>query len=451
MFKRWAAALSGALLGALALGASAPARAGLPVLCERGKDIGAADQDRVLRFAGAVKAELERSESDVAIVARAGLDLSRFGLLYSHAGIALRDNPAGPWAVRQLYYACDQSRPRLFDQGMAGFALGADTPGHNHISLLLPPPDAAAPLARTALDKRLGLALLAGQYSANAYAFGTRYQNCNQWVAELLAGAWGHPAAADNDADAPRARAQAWLRAQGYAAGPVRIPSHWLMFAGQFVPLVHLNDHPVDDVYALALRVSVPDAIEDFVHAQAPATRRVELCQDARHIVVHRGWGQAGRRLRAAAWGRGHRVRALAGRAGVDRQRLRNAERRFGHEETPDERMAAMHQGVELPGREQEAPGRVVAAVQHARFAQPQHRPYRDDRTEQVGHQHVRRFERRKARRDAQHAGQRIQACMECQEGLRRGEADGDQQVVPGAGAYEPKTRSRGDHGRAPL
>jgi hypothetical protein len=284
--------LAGAVLGALVLGFCGSAVAGLPVLCERGKDMGAADQDRVLRFAGAVKNELERSGSDVAIVARAGLDLSRFDLLYSHAGIALRDNPAGPWSVRQLYYNCDESRPRLFDQGMSGFALGSETPAQGHISLLFPADAAAASLARAALDKRLALDLLAGQYSANAYAFGTRYQNCNQWVAELIASAWGGFKA--DGTPRARDRAQAWLRAQGYAAGPVKVPSRWLMFAGQFVPLVHVDDHPVDDVYALALRVSVPDAIEDFVHTQAPATRRVELCHDARHIVVHRGWERLG-------------------------------------------------------------------------------------------------------------------------------------------------------------
>jgi hypothetical protein len=68
--------------------------AGIPTFCERGKEVGAADQDRVLRFAGAVKRELERSGQPVALISRAGLDLSRFGLLYSHAGIALKDNPA---------------------------------------------------------------------------------------------------------------------------------------------------------------------------------------------------------------------------------------------------------------------------------------------------------------------------------------------------------------------
>jgi hypothetical protein len=301
-------------------------------MCERGKEISAFEQDRVLRFAGAVKAELERSGASVALVARSGLDLSRFKLLYSHAGIALAGNPAGRWAVRQLYYACDESRPRLFDQGMAGFVLGADSPARGHVALLFLPDADAAPLQRAALDDRLALSLLAARYSANAYAFGTRYQNCNQWVAELMAGAWGGAGRASSDADiadgaagveaavsagadtatppasragaradagAPvrtdaRTRAQAWLRAQGYAAAPVQVPSHWLMFAGQFVPLVHLDDHPLDDIYALALHTSVPAALEAFVRAHAPGTRRVELCHDARHIVVHRGWEPLG-------------------------------------------------------------------------------------------------------------------------------------------------------------
>lgn len=279
-----------AALAALALCTGASAWAGIPTFCERTKEVSAADQDRVLRFAGVVKRELEASSSRVALVARAGTDLSRFGLLYSHAGVALRDNPASPWAVRQLYYACDEARPRLFDQGMAGFALGAETPASGHMSLVFLPDAEAASLERSALDKGLALSLLAGQYSANAYAFGTRYQNCNQWVAELFASAWGR---LDGQAD-PRTQAQAWLRAQGYTAGPVKVPGHAMMFAGQFVPLLHMNDHPVEDIYALALQVSVPESIEAFVHARTPGARRVELCHDTERIVVRRGWEPLG-------------------------------------------------------------------------------------------------------------------------------------------------------------
>jgi hypothetical protein len=282
-----------AALAGLMLCASAAASAGIPTFCERGKQVGAADQDRVLRFAGAVKQELERSGQPVALISRAGLDLSRFGLLYSHSGVALKEADSG-WSVRQLYYACEESRPRLFDQGVAGFALGADAPGQGHVSLVFLDDENGALLERAAEDKRLALALLAGQYSANAYAFGTRYQNCNQWVAEILASAWGRLDGTPERNKAPRERAQEWLREQGYAAGPVKVPSHWLMFAGQFVPLLHVGDHPVDDIYAMALRVSVPASIEDFVRRRVPQAHRVELCHDRRHIVVHRGWEALG-------------------------------------------------------------------------------------------------------------------------------------------------------------
>jgi hypothetical protein len=283
------------VLAALAFCTGGSAWAGIPAFCERGKEISAADQDRVLRFAGVVKKELERSGARAALVSRAGMDLSRFGLLYSHAAIALKDNPASPWAVRQLYYACDESRPRLFDQGIAGFALGAETPARGHMSLVFLPEEDGAQVERAALDKPLALSLLAGQYSANAYAFATRYQNCNQWVVELLAGAWGHL----DGSGAPREQAQAWLRAQGYTAGPVKVPSHAMMFAGQFVPLIHVNDHPVEDIHALRLQVSVPESIEAFVHQRVPGARRVEMCHDKERIVVRRGWEPLGAECRS--------------------------------------------------------------------------------------------------------------------------------------------------------
>ena len=285
-----------AAVGLAGLCASSTAGAGIPAFCARPLELSATDQDRVLRFADAVKRELDRSGAGVALVSRAGLDLGRFGLLYSHMGIALKDQPGGQWTVRQLYYACDESRPRLFDQGAAGFALASETPARGHMSLVFLPEGDSALLARAALDKPLALALLSSQYSANAYAFGTRYQNCNQWVAELLASAWGGLGLAGGvDQDNARNQAQAWLRAQGYQAGPLKIPSHWMMFAGQFVPLVHVNDHPLDDIHALALQVSTPAAIERFVRRRAPQAQRVELCHDTERIVVRRGWEPIGK------------------------------------------------------------------------------------------------------------------------------------------------------------
>jgi hypothetical protein len=120
-----------ALLLALALCAgagAAHAASASPPLCDRAAPMTAAQQDRLLRFAAIVKRELDASGADVALIARTGLDLQRFGVRYSHAGVSLKASGNAPWSVRQLYYACDERRPRLYDQGMAGFLSSTDDP-----------------------------------------------------------------------------------------------------------------------------------------------------------------------------------------------------------------------------------------------------------------------------------------------------------------------------------
>ena len=237
----------------------------------------------MLSFAAIAKRELESSGHRVAIVARSGLNLARFGIRYSHAGISLAANPNGPWSVRQLYYACDEGQPRLYDQGLPGFLFGTDDPSLGYLSIVLLPASAAAPLEQSALDTPRALALLGDGYSANAHAFSTRYQNCNQWLAELLAGAWGA-------GDGGRESAQRWLAAQGYAPQPVEVNSRALMFAAGFVPWLRTDDHPSDDLQAMRFRTSLPASIETFVRAQVPGAERIELCHDSQRVVIRRGW-----------------------------------------------------------------------------------------------------------------------------------------------------------------
>jgi hypothetical protein len=281
---RW---LARGLLAALVVFASAGhATAASLRFCDRASALSAQQQDRLLQFAAVVKAELDASGQALALVARSGLDLSRFGIRYSHAGLSLKASGNSPWSVRQLYYACDEGRPRLYDQGLAGFLFGTDDPALGYVSIVLLPPGEAAALERTALDKARALRLLAATYSANAHPFSLRYQNCNQWVMELLATAWGGL----DDGEALRERAQAWLAERGYAPAPVEVGSHALMFAAGFVPWLHLDDHPEADLFALRIRTSLPASIEAFVHEWAPGAERIELCHDERQVVVRRGW-----------------------------------------------------------------------------------------------------------------------------------------------------------------
>ena len=258
-------------------------------LCAQSPELGAAQHDRRLRLVARLRQVLQDSGAPVALVSRSGVDLTRFALRFSHAGIALRDSPNTPWSVRQLYYACDEGRPRLFDQGLAGFLLAADDAPSGHVSVLLLPHAPSQALAAAALDRRRALQLLAGRYSANAHAFSTRYQNCNQWVAELLAAAWG------GLGDAPdRAQAQAWLQTQGYAPHRFEVGSRWLVWLARLLPLLHDDDHPAEDRDASVYRVSMPVSLEAFVRRTVPGARRVELCHDERHIVVRQGWDPLG-------------------------------------------------------------------------------------------------------------------------------------------------------------
>ena len=287
------------LPGLLTAAAWATQAASLP-LCDRPSTLTATQQDRLLRFAAVARGQLDNSGQRVALVARSGLDLSRFAVRYSHAGISLLDSGNTPWSVRQLYYACDAQQPRLFDQGLAGFVMGTDDPSIGFLSILLLPAEAAEAVEQTALNKPHALRLLAARYSANAYPYSLRYQNCNQWVMELLASAWGGLVSSDDTRDdtrdetrdetRARARAQAWLAAAGYAPAPVQVGSHWLMAAAGFIPWVHLDDHPDADRFALQLRTSLPDAMAQFVRQRLPGTQHIELCHNAQQVVVRQGW-----------------------------------------------------------------------------------------------------------------------------------------------------------------
>lgn len=269
-----AALLLAATLGVSHAGSVAPRG------CDRPLQVDAAQQDRLLRFAAVVREALAASDTPAALIARSGTDLSRFGLRYSHAAVALAEGLDMPWAVRQLYYDCGEQQPRLFDQGLAGFVVGSDNPQVGYVRLLLLPPEAAAPLAAATRDKPLALDLLNARYSANAYPFSTTYQNCNQWVAELLAAAWGGLRG--------REGAQAWLRSQGYAPEPVRA-SPWLMLAGRFVPWLHFHDHPDELLNAGQVQTSLPDSLDSFALQRWPAARRIELCHGPQGILQREG------------------------------------------------------------------------------------------------------------------------------------------------------------------
>jgi hypothetical protein len=285
----WRAAGAAALAATLTV-VPAVARADSTRFCDEPAPLTAVQHDRLLRFAGTIRAALEDSGQSVALVSRSGLALGRFGQRYSHAGLSLRDSEQTPWAVRQLYFACDERRPRLFDQGLAAFVQGMDRPELGFVSVVLMPRERAAELEAIALNNRAALALLAADYSANSYAFSPRYQNCNQWVAELMATAWSGADWSALEPAAWRLGAQDWMRTAGYTPAVFNVGSRLLMWLSTFSPWLHSDDHPPQDIGQAIYRVSMPSSVEAFVRKLAPAAQRLEFCHTDQHIVVRRGW-----------------------------------------------------------------------------------------------------------------------------------------------------------------
>ena len=283
LLARSVAGVAGVVL--LALGPWAACYAGQFNYCDPPSELDARQQDTVLRFAAVVKSTLDSSSTRVALIARSGIDLSRFDMRYSHAGISLRAHPNGPWSVRQLYFDCDERRPRIFDQGIAGFLVGSGDPSIVYLSVVLLP-DSANDLERITLDNRRALGLLGASYSANAYAFAQRYQNCNQWVAEMLAVAWGQL----SDSAQLRVQAQSWLADAGYQPARFEVGNPVLMWLGGVLPWLHRDDHPQDDLSQWRFRVSMPESIESFARARAAGARRIEFCHADRRIVIREGW-----------------------------------------------------------------------------------------------------------------------------------------------------------------
>ena len=280
-------------------------------LCDRPRVHDAGRQDRLLRFAALVRETLDSSGRGVAIVSRTGVDLERIGVRFSHSGVTIRSGDGVRWTVRQLYYACDEGRPRLYDQGITGFLFNTDDATSGHVSIVFPASEDAARLQEVALDRPRALRLLAARYSANAYPFSVLYQNCNQWVAELLATAWGELP----DGPDLRQRAQTWLTANGYSPPTLELGSHWLKAAAALSPMVHLDDHPESVRNGLRLQVSLPESIEGFVRSQPGDVRRVELCFSEDRVVIREGWRQI---AKGCVADEGDQVHSLAPLARVD-------------------------------------------------------------------------------------------------------------------------------------
>ncbi|CAM4028763.1 DUF2145 domain-containing protein [Paracidovorax anthurii] len=193
------------------------------------------------RTARALDAEHQRSGARVVLLARAGQDLSKYGLRYSHLGWAYR-TPEGPWRVAHKLNECGTAVAAVYRQGLGEFFL--DDLWRYEAVWLVPTPEVQARLAEVLADRARTTALHQSPYSMVSYAWGTRYQQSNQWALETLAAAM-EPATIRT-----RSQAQAWLRFKGYEPTVLRIGPLTRLGGRVTAANVAFDDHPGRERFA---------------------------------------------------------------------------------------------------------------------------------------------------------------------------------------------------------
>ena len=190
------------------------------------------------RTAQALDAEFARSGARVVVLGRAGQDLGKYQLRYSHLGWAYK-TPEGPWRVAHKLNECGTAQGQLYRQGLGVFFL--DDLWRHEAAWVVPAAELQAALHAELSAGERPLRVHQPAYSMVSYAWGTRYQQSNQWALEALAAMLEPGVTATANAREP---AQAWLRFKGYQ--PTRLTVRPLQRLGARVGTAHIafDDHP---------------------------------------------------------------------------------------------------------------------------------------------------------------------------------------------------------------
>ena len=213
---------------------------------------------RALGLAERTQQSLDASGAQVVLIARAGQDLRKYGLQWSHLAFAYREDapePArtigpvfgqisdqpipvtrrGTWRVVHKLNQCGTAEAAVFRQGLAEFFL--DTPFRYEAAYVVPDPEVQAALLRVLTDDHRLVQWHTPAYSVVAYPWSTKYQQSNQWALETLAGSLD-PAAST------RERAQAWLQLHDYQPTVLHLDAFTRLGGRMTRANVAFDDHP---------------------------------------------------------------------------------------------------------------------------------------------------------------------------------------------------------------
>ncbi|SOD53453.1 hypothetical protein SAMN06296416_102418 [Pseudoxanthomonas wuyuanensis] len=181
-------------------------------------------------------AALDEVDAPVALIARVGTDLSKQGLVYSHAGFVVRDHAHGRWTVVHLLNECGSDRSGLYAQGLVNFF--SDDLVNQDLRIVWFKPHAAERLSER-LKQMPRHSLHHPRYNLIARPGSGDYQNSTAWLVEMMASALADRAVYD------RATAYAFARSDGFLPDTIHIPYSRRVLGGLLSANADFTDHPV--------------------------------------------------------------------------------------------------------------------------------------------------------------------------------------------------------------
>jgi hypothetical protein len=209
---------------------------------------------RAMQLAEHTAARLAQSGASVVVIARAGQNLSEYGLRYSHLGFAYRegDGAGAVWRVVHKLNQCGSARASLYRQGLGEFFL--DDLWQYEAAVVVLAPATQAHLRAALVDNALIARLDTPAYSMVAYPWSERYQQSNQWAIETLA--MVEDPAADN-----RERAQAWLRLHAYEPTTLHLSALQRLGARIASANIAFDDHPNEKRFSDRIETVTVDSV----------------------------------------------------------------------------------------------------------------------------------------------------------------------------------------------
>jgi hypothetical protein len=215
--------------------------------------------ERAFSLAAKTLAALDASGARVVVLARAGQNLTQYGLHYSHLGFAYQEPTAQGghvWRVLHKLNECGTAKADIYRQGLGEFFL--DDLWRFEAAWVVPSTELQDRLMILLSDGRRAISLQHQPYSLVAYAWGSTYQQSNQWAIETLA-------LAMEPSIHSRERAQAWLQFKDYRPTTLNIGMLARLGGRLTAANVAFDDHPNEKRFSDRIETVTVDSVFEWL------------------------------------------------------------------------------------------------------------------------------------------------------------------------------------------